>query len=41
VIVVYAPHAHGQRGADELVRRFLAEQSPAIEAMLAKARAPR
>jgi hypothetical protein len=39
VIVVYAPHAHGQRGADEIVRRFLAEQSPAIEAMLAKARA--
>jgi EpsI family protein len=41
VIVVYAPYAHGERGADETVRRFVAEQSPGIEAMLAKARSRR
>jgi len=38
VIVIYAPHAHGDRGADETVRRFLEAHSPAIERMLAAAR---
>lgn len=37
VIVVYALHAHGERGADETVRRFVEAHSPAIEAMLAAA----
>jgi EpsI family protein len=41
VIVVYAPYAHGERGADETLRRFVAAQSPAIEAMLAAARSRR
>jgi exosortase A len=38
VIVIYAPYAHGEQGADEALRRFVAAQSPAIEAMLAAAR---
>ena len=37
VIVVYAPHSHGERGADETLRRFVADHSPAIEAMLTAA----
>jgi EpsI family protein len=38
VIVIYAPYSHGEHGADETLRRFVAAQSPAIEAMLAAAR---
>jgi len=38
VIVVYAPYAHGERGADEAVRRFVESHSPAIQAMLESAR---
>jgi exosortase A len=41
VIVMYAAYSHGERGADETLRRFVADHSPAIEAMLAAARSGR
>jgi len=41
VVVIYAPYSHGDRGADEALRRFVADHSTAIEAMLAAARSKR
>jgi len=37
VVVFYMPYSHGEHGADETLRGFVADHSPAIERMLAGA----